>query len=235
MARTQIRGNTQIIDATVTLAKLQDNFIAGATWNLDTANTATITGLQDPINANDATNKAYVDGLISSAAKGPDGYATLVSGDYPQAYKGNAIQEGDSFYITDITNGTAVGLKNVNLGDMLVALVDLEIANLPAQATAGAGLVQNGINFDIVSNNNGIVINANDIVLTVGSTNGNSLEITATGVELASTISGARIFSGTVTVQSDLTVSTNATISGNLNVSGNTTLGTTTKYSKELV
>ena len=89
----------------------------------------TMTGLLvlsgDPVAALGAATKQYVDGLVDSNMKSPDGYATVVAGDYPTDYKSSgAVHEGDVFYITDTSNGTTVGTKTVNNGDMLVALAD---------------------------------------------------------------------------------------------------------------
>jgi len=246
MARTQIRGNTQIMDATVNLAKLQDNFIAGTTWNVDTGNGATITGLALPANNNDAANKEYVDSLISTTAKGPDSWDASSTA-YPTLYKGEAILEGDPFIA--ITDGIVDG-EQYRVGDMIVAMADgggataanwvsiqanidlaselvpgliqiatqteadtgtddtlaitplklaTYIADKDLEKTAGNGLTEASGTFNVVSSNVGIAVGADDITLTVGSDNGTSLEVTATGVELASTITGDRTFSGDLT------------------------------------
>jgi len=125
MAITQLRGNTQIMDNTIILGKMQSDFLSGQTWNLSSANDAVLTGLGSPTSNNDAANKAYVDGLVDTSMKAPDGYSTNAAGDYPTDYKGTGlVSEGDTFYITNVSNGTTVGAKTVNVGDLLVALVD---------------------------------------------------------------------------------------------------------------
>ncbi len=79
----------------------------------------------DPTVALGAATKQYVDGLIDSGMKSPDGYDTVAAGDYPTDYKGSgSVHEGDTFYITSTANGTAVGGETVNNGDLLVALAD---------------------------------------------------------------------------------------------------------------
>jgi len=249
MALTQVRGNAQIIDGSITTNKLAS--VSGATWAVSPDNTGVITGLVDPSNASDVATKSYVDGLVDARVASPDGYATNAAGDYPSDYKGTgSVQEGNTFYITDVTNGTTVGTRTVNIGDMLIALTDNPgntdanwlivesnrdqatetikgVAEIATQAetdagaddarivtplklatylgnqgyttiTAGNGLTENtsGTNkiIDVISANAGITVNADDIALTVGNTNGTSLEISATGVELAATVTGARTF-----------------------------------------
>jgi len=242
MARTQIRGNTQIMDASVNLSKLQNNFLAGTTWNVDAANGATITGLADPTNANDAVNKNYVDTMISTTAKGPDSWDASTNS-YPSTYKGEAIVEGDPFVVT--TDGIVDSIQ-YRIGDMVIANIDnpstssssdwvsiqsnidlaseatpgiIEIAtqaetdagtddsraitplkletyisNNDLDVTAGNGLVQNGKAFDVTAGNASLNVQANSVEVQTGNTNGTSLEVTATGVELASTITGERTF-----------------------------------------
>ena len=79
----------------------------------------------NPTNNLHAATKQYVDGMVDSNMKSPDGYATVAAADYPTNYKATgSVHEGDTFYITSIANGTLVGTETVNTGDLLVALVD---------------------------------------------------------------------------------------------------------------
>ena len=221
--------------------------------------------------AKSLTTKEYVDGLISTTAKGPDSFATTAVADYPSDYKGSGgITEGDPFVITDITLGNQVGSQEVQVGDMLIAMVDsagntdadwviiqtnttyatestpgtIQLATqteadtgtdstkaiTPAKLAgyiqsqkidkiAGAGLVETASTgtFDIVSADSSVTVGADDIKVQLGSTNGDSLEVTATGVELKSTISGDRTFSEDITIQGTLTTTIGATLSGNAN------------------
>jgi len=250
MANTFIRSNRQLLDGSVTFAKIADNFLGtNGTWTISNDNTATVTGIKDPTSANDAVNKNYVDGLVDTTFKAPDGFATNAAGDYPSDYKGSgSVDEGDSFYVTDVTNGTDVGNETVNVGDLLVALSDnpgntdsnwliMEsnrdyatdavpgVVELATQTEASAGTdttrvitpatldgyiddndIEKGAgqglsedasaNFNVGSANASITVNADDIEVTPGTTNGNSLEVTATGIELMASITGARSFSG---------------------------------------
>lgn len=68
--------------------------------------------------------KIYVDNLVS-ALSGPDGYSTNAAGDYPTDFKGTgSVKSGSGFYITSIANGNMVGVRTVNVGDLLIALAD---------------------------------------------------------------------------------------------------------------
>ena len=259
MAITQVRGNTQLKDATVTVAKLatQD----GASWTIAGDNLGIIDGLGNPTGNNQAANKAYVDGLVNTTMKAPDGYATDSSGNYPSDYKGTGtVVEGDTFYITSVANGTAVGAVQVNVGDSLVALVDapgntdanwvvmesnrdqatetvrgvariataaevttgtddttivtpLKLASAisDASTTAGAGLTDTNGTYDVVAADLSLVINADDMAVNIGTTNGTSLEVSATGLELASTVTGARTLSAgagnSITLDTDANLS----------------------------
>lgn len=251
MATTQLRSGIQLKDNSVTFAKmLQAEFLQGGTWALSSDNTAVLDGLDpNPTSNNAAVTKGFVTGLVDSSMKSPDDFQTDAGGNYPTDYKGNgAVAEGDSFYVTDITNGTAVGGKTVNVGDMLVALVDnpgntdnnwlimetnrdqatdsvigmVELAtqaetntgtdpervitpltlagyitNAGLQKHAGDGMTEDGSqNFNVEAANASITVNADDIEVTPGTTNGTSLEVTATGLELTTTVVGTRTFNG---------------------------------------
>jgi len=67
MSITEVRGNEQIMDKSVTRQKLVDDFIDNSTWAVSSTDTATITGLQLPVNPKDAASKEYVDQEIANA------------------------------------------------------------------------------------------------------------------------------------------------------------------------
>ena len=72
MAITEVRGNEQIMNKSITREKLVDDFIDNATWDVSSTDTATITGLQLPVNPKDAASKEYVDQEVSNATPGVD-------------------------------------------------------------------------------------------------------------------------------------------------------------------
>lgn len=121
MAITQARGSNQIKDNSVTRAKLVADFLAGSDLDLTNGNNdATITGLINPSNPQDAATKDYVDGLVDNSLKQPEAYDASVNS-YPTTYGGAGVQAGDSFRIT--AAGT-LGSRTVNVEDLLIALVD---------------------------------------------------------------------------------------------------------------
>jgi len=73
------------------------------------------------------------------------------------------------------------------------------------QIDAGAGLTKTGQVIDFVALDASLVVNADDVSVGIGTTNGNSLETTATGVELRAVVTGDRTFN-----TGDFTVSTGA-------------------------
>jgi len=70
------------------------------------------------------------------------------------------------------------------------------ISNLNINKVAGAGILETTGTFDIQSSDNTMTINADSIQVNIGSTNGASLENSATGLELVANITGSRTFSG---------------------------------------
>jgi len=83
-----------------------------------------------------------------------------------------------------------------NTGSDIVGTDDLVFTQFSGAGTivAGAGLTQNGNAFDVTAADNSLTINANDMQVNIGNTNGTSLEVTASGLELAETVTGQRNF-----------------------------------------
>jgi hypothetical protein len=78
------------------------------------------------------------------------------------------------------------------------------------QVEAGAGLLKTGSVVDVVAADSSLQINADDMKVRIGDTNGDSLETTTTGVELRSNVTGDRSFTAgdfTVDAGSGKTVS----------------------------
>ncbi len=104
---------------TLEQARSADNFFEG---EVD-MNSNRLRNLPAPTNADEAVNKAYVDGLVDTTIKQPDAFTP--AGSYPTTYFGVAIKKGDSFRMSSA--GT-VGTKTVESEDLLIAL-----ANTPGQ------------------------------------------------------------------------------------------------------
>lgn len=269
MPITQLRGSNQIIDGSVTYVKLSSNFLNSTTWTVSSDNSAVIDGLATPTGANQAATKNYVDSLVDTVLKAPDGFTTVVAGTYPTDYKSTGVvSEGDSFYITDITAGTSVGTATVNVGDLLVATTDnpgnidtnwiimesnrdaatetvsgvVELATqvetsagtdttkviTPATLAgyiadnyvdkdAGDGMTETATGiFNVIAGDASLNVLADSMAVQVGSSNGTSLETTATGLELATTVVGTRTFNGGAfnvsTGANNLTLTTGGTL-----------------------
>ena len=228
----KIRGNTQILDSSI-------DFVQLSTSNSYTTDLSVSAG-NDELARADAI-KSYVDGLIDGSLKTPEAYNPTTTGNYPITYGGVAIKAGDSFRITAAKTSIGGGSRDVNVEDLLIALVDSPSATTDAdwmvaesnrsQATesmlgvakiatqlitnagtndtdfitpaklssyvgssviAGAGMVKNTNDFDIVATDMSLKVNADDMQVQIGTTNGTSLEVSATGLELPAAITGAR-------------------------------------------
>jgi len=114
-----------------------------------------------------------------------------------------------------------------------------------AQINAGDGMVQNGQDFDVVAGDTSLNVLADSMNVAIGTNNGNSLETTATGVELRTTVTGNRTFdNGDFTVSAgagndvsitgtavDVTATANVSISGvdvSVSATGSTTISSST-------
>lgn len=123
------------------------------------------------------------------------------------------VEEGTSF------SGSGWVLTTAN--PIVLGTTALTFAQFSAAGTiqGGAGLVKTGNTIDVVSANGGIVVNANDIALTLADS---TLEIVAGGLKLAS-LSEGRVLIGNASG-----VATEQMLTGaiSVNASGLTTLGT---------
>jgi len=250
----QIRGNTQILDASINLGKLNTDFLNGSDWDITNgANDALITGLKNPVNNHDATNKQYVDGLIQgiqgqfvARVKAQSNVASLTGA---QTIDGVALVDGDNILLADQTTSSEDGLYTVRTGiwervsgweigdgvgaffvfieegsddnkgfvctndkgSDVIGTNDLTFVQFSSAGAvnAGAGLVQNGSDFDVVAANLSLIVNANDMAVNIGSTNGDSLEVTASGLELRTTITGVRTFDSSTAGDFTITAGSN--------------------------
>jgi len=228
--------NGKITDTTLEFGKLNTNM-----YTTDLAVSATVTEL-----ARADAIKSYVDGLVDGSLKTPEAYNPTTTGNYPLTYSGATIQAGDSFRITAAQASIGWGSRDVNVEDLLIALVDWAgattdadwmvaesnrdqatetalglaelatqaetdagtddlrivtplklttfIANLNIDKTAGAGMTETTGTFNVIAADLSLNIAADNMQVNIGNTNGTSLEVSATGLELASNITGERTF-----------------------------------------
>ena len=139
MAVTQIR-NAQIQDQTLERQKLVLDFLAGADLNLTNGNNdATITGLSDGVNPNDAVNFSQLQAALAALTGsvqlrgGLDGASDLTANLTGNAYADGGTQflAGDFFDIT--SDGDIVvsdGVVSVNAGDAIKILNDATDATI---------------------------------------------------------------------------------------------------------
>ena len=80
MSTTKLRGSAQIQSDTIPIGGLVSNFLNGVNWNITNGNNnATITGIKDPVNNNDAANKEYVDNMSKNIDGGAPDSIYLIS------------------------------------------------------------------------------------------------------------------------------------------------------------
>ena len=86
-------------------------------------------------------------------------------------------------------------------GNDIIGTHTLIVSQTAGQSTisAGAGLIRNTNNFDLVATDLSLKVNADDVQVNIGTTNGTSLEVTDSGLELPSEVIGERKFSHTNT------------------------------------
>jgi len=228
MAITQLRGSSQIKDATINRSKLVNDFLNGSDWNLTNgANNATITGVMAGSNPYDVVNYEQFQNALSGLDFQKDVIAKQVDNTLDP---GASPNNGDRYIITDSSNlhtnfGSIPGIGNNDIveytGSVFEVVYDVSVqgegtlvweqtGNIYQRwdgtswdefgglsgITAGNGLTKTGNVINVNSANASITVNPDNIEVTAGNTNGNSLEVTATGIELRSTITGDRTFTG---------------------------------------
>ncbi len=113
---THISDDTNPHQTTLEQARTADNFFTG---EVD-MNGNPLRNLPVPTNADEATNKAYVDGLVDNTLKAAESYNPNITNLFPVTYGGNAIKKGDTFRLQ---SGTMSGVI-VDNEDLLIANID---------------------------------------------------------------------------------------------------------------
>jgi len=98
------------------------------------ANTAARHGVNDPNTSHYLKSETYTktetDALVDPTLKSPEAYDPTITGNYPLTYGGEGIQKGDSFRITADQLAIGDGSRDVNIEDLLIALVDAPSATV---------------------------------------------------------------------------------------------------------
>lgn len=266
MALTQIRGTSQILDGTISnakiaagagieLSKIQDG-TSLVKSNGTISFTSPVSGAT-PTQADHLATKEYVDGVAAgldvkksvravartnitlSGAQTIDGVSlvagerilvvgqtdetqngiyVVASGAWSRATDADSsaageVSAGMFTFVEEGTTGAGTGWVLSTPGPIVLGTTDLEFTQFSeaGQVGAGAGLVANGTAIDVVSGNGGIVVNPDNITLTVDP-NG-TLAITSAGIKLAD------LQSGRILVGSAGNVATAVVASGDLTIS----------------
>jgi len=263
-----LRGNTQLLDGSLSWEKLEVDFLDGVDLNLTNSNNnATITGLKDGINARDAVNYQQLMNLIngrswkqsvrlfSDVNINPSGTATIdniavADGDRVAIFEQSTITL-DGVYIVntsgawartaDFASGEGVASYSFmveegddyadsqwtvtnNSGTDVIGVDDITLIQTGGSGSivAGDGLTMTGNVIDAVAADLSLLINSDDMQVNIGTTNGTSLEVSATGLELASLVTGDRSFSGgSFTINSGsnpITLNANSTDTGAISI-----------------
>ncbi len=173
------------LDAAVSLATTGLSFKApvraATTANITLSNTQTIDGVSLI-----AGDRVLVKDQTTGSQNGI--YVVVDGGSWTRALDANASGEVPSGTFVLVTEGTT----NADSGFVLSTddPIDLGTTSLSfvkfttlTDLVAGAGLTKTGATIDVVSANGGIVVNANNIALTVDGT-ADSLDISASGIKL---------------------------------------------------
>ena len=100
------------------------------------------------------------------------------------------------------SHGDTKWLVTNNTGSDVIGTDDIIVSELTGAGniTAGSGLSWTGNTLNITASDLSMLINSDDIQVNIGNTNGASLEVSASGLELATTITGSRTFSDPLTI-----------------------------------
>lgn len=272
MARTQIRGNSQIMDLTIGNAQIADGagielqkiedglLLVKADGSVDF--TAPQVGVA-PVLPSHLATKEYVDSVatgldVKNSVRAISTSNITLSG--TQTVDGVSLIVGDRVLVAGQTDATTNGIyvvaagawtrsadaDNSPAGEVTAGMftfveegtqfagsgwvlasenpidlgtTELDFAQFSSAGViqAGAGLVKNGNTIDVVSANGGIVVNANDIALTL---DGSTLSVGPAGLKLAD------LEEGKILIGSASDVATAQTISGDvsLNAAGEVTI-----------
>jgi len=263
-----LRGNSQLLDGSLSWEKLESDFLDGVDLDLTNSNNdATITGLKDGINPHDAVNYQQLMNLIngrswkqsvrlfSDTNLNPSGSANIdgvavADGDRVAIFEQTTITL-DGVYVVD-TGGpwsrtddfaTGAGVASFSFmveegddykdtqwtvtndsGTDVIGTDDIILIQTGGSGSivAGDGLKMTGNVVDAIAADLSLTMNADDMQVNIGTTNGDSLEVSATGLELRANVTGNRTFSaGSFTINSGanpINLNANSTDTGSISI-----------------
>jgi hypothetical protein len=177
MAITLIRGETQIMPASIDLSRLFDPFLTATTGNWDITNgnnDFTITGVIDPTNPQDVATKAYVDALAAGfkwkdSARVCDADANVdlaTELENTDALDGVTLATGDRVLLRNQTVGAENGVWIVQVTGAAVRALDWPTG---AGAASYALFVEEGVTCGdtawVVTNDQGTDVVATDTLV----------------------------------------------------------------------
>jgi len=148
---------------------------------------------------------------------GADNGIYVVAAGAGNTLRSDDVADGDesrnfTFFSSEGTVNTDITwtITNDEGGD-IVGTDDLLLAQTGSASpiTAGAGLTRTGDEIDVAAADLSLTVNANDMQVNIGNTNGTSLEVSASGLELASAITGERTIGSGTTSSHQVTLDTN--------------------------
>lgn len=143
---TQIDLNRQGKDQTLTIAKLVLDFLAGSDWDITGGNNdATITGLAQGVNGDDAVNVDQLNAAINAALVGGMTYQGTIDASDATGAALDGASQGDFFLVS--VGGTLDGIA-FNAGDHLV--VNADITDFDVDGAGKIDIIDNTESADIL-------------------------------------------------------------------------------------
>ncbi len=204
--------STNFVDDSLITKRYVDNLINGRQWkspvraivdgtnvtgNVTLSNGQTIDGVVlatgDRVGVFNQTTSSedgvYVVDTAGAWARANDWSLGYTAANFTFFSKEGTLNSDCEFTVTNNSSSDVIGTN------------DLILEQTAGQSaiSAGDGLVRNSNDFDVVAADLSLLVNADDMQVNIGTTNGTSLEVSATGLELVSAVTGARTFSHTNT------------------------------------
>jgi hypothetical protein len=143
---TQIDLTRQAEDGTLSKSKLKSDFLEGGNLDLTGGNNnATITGLANGVDNDDAVNKGQMDAAIAAALTGSMNYKGTIDASVATGVTLDGAETGDFYYVS--VAGTLDGIA-FNVGDHLV--VNADITDFDVDGSGKIDIIDNTESTDII-------------------------------------------------------------------------------------